>query len=1377
MSRGRSRRGRKKSVYDENKDANKAEHHHRATLQQLYGKSAAVRGIVPGANVKLFIFINSTAREVGLGSLPDNSGSDTLQRKLHNHQLPNTQQHDYVSVRNIHIHSDAAKFPYPYDFKGAEGPPGTLGDIYPTGFYAWDTRMMRAAAENRDTDGRDGLDFPHDDHDANTRDSQVDKSLNETITVNKTTAGARRGKKDRKSPKQQHQQGHSQKNGKELENSTSAISSSSTIQDPLDRQKNCDRSPKPVTQTTLDVTDTIGSTAAAVAPGAIAEKQTSPGQDGGITTPVDNSNTDSSAGAMLASADDARGTSISTEQFSRTNYDIGTCHLMLDQLAIPEITLRDVSEQHVCALFQNMLENGLSYAAGLITVCILRSNQNEDNNKRRRKVDGGNGKHNTNGAAGDAEERTPPAQLQSLSVVKHCSGRSRTLDHSITATTIDGVHRLLALRRVKVEQHRLAQDNSPGANRLRWVHLPLRVQYMQRIDGKELKLEELMKLGAMMNDTTSIVRKDTDILSVLHSVMSLMRCCGEDRSVPATDLRVIDVSRIMRASQFMRFECLSTCSKWARLGKVMLTHPEVWEKLKRLNSVPKGARLGISHLSSPYLSALDGQALSLLLDSLFAFINPPPTASPRRRSHHSIDDFYINFALLFESCIRTLFWQYGKSLQLSMTDFLGVSIPGPRNRTRTIREEFIHNVIQFVSTDTEKARLKEEGMRRARCNRLQVRIANHFKPPPPPPQQPMQNEQDIIEKKKRHHMLHERKEKLDKKRKRGSIVPPPMTTRKGSAPANQQAGMSVDEQDHQQQQSNKKKKKNGQDDAVSTDKHDAQKTQPGLPLPPAPSAPPPPPPPSINDPSVARARKSPSEKGLHSRRNRRPPSPGGPTLDSKGYIVPEETEDGGSYDDSVNPLPLSGVRPMVSGNRTSNGQSAKSLPAYSASEIALCRRLASMTPDTLRSLILQDETHIREVDMVQVLRGIYIPPSHRAHEFVSIVDIFAMNLCAWRMAANQLQRTRAHMLGCMDISGQHSDALVNGYMSGTGMPYFQMCRDQVRLRGYTVMHGFADMQSLSRSDIRAIESNTEIGDMFKIPVQQLFNFFLGTWNSRGAHLGPVRTESLWAPIMNTENEEDVKAEKEGAARFSSTRYLVMDWVEKNVANTKIVRRRALLDTWIALLVRMLGLEEEELAGCADNGARTLYIPATGGRLLITGANCPRQIPHNDFPVPHISERKEKLPGYFTLVSGADPFALWICPFSHNFVFETADAILTMSTALQMRKIIIPPHSVLVAHGFLQHAGGGAVDRLTEHTSTRYHLYFAPDSQPLPGSLFFAMGKQLQFDERVPLCSDEPSPVPPSSCPAAEVAEFNCPPYISASQLSVPYNNTSGGHKI
>ena len=53
-------------------------------------------------------------------------------------------------------------------------------------------------------------------------------------------------------------------------------------------------------------------------------------------------------------------------------------------------------------------------------------------------------------------------------------------------------------------------------------------------------------------------------------------------------------------------------------------------------------------------------------------------------------------------------------------------------------------------------------------------------------------------------------------------------------------------------------------------------------------------------------------------------------------------------------------------------------------------------------------------------------------------------------------------------------------------------------------------------------------------------------------------------------------------------------------------------------------------GLVQGEEEKMYVPVTGGRILITGENCPRQVAHNDFQVLGKKDL-HSFPRYFMIV--------------------------------------------------------------------------------------------------------------------------------------------------
>ena len=126
--------------------------------------------------------------------------------------------------------------------------------------------------------------------------------------------------------------------------------------------------------------------------------------------------------------------------------------------------------------------------------------------------------------------------------------------------------------------------------------------------------------------------------------------------------------------------------------------------------------------------------------------------------------------------------------------------------------------------------------------------------------------------------------------------------------------------------------------------------------------------------------------------------------------------------------------------------------------------------------------------------------------------------------------------------------------------------------------------------------------------------------------------------------------------------------------------------------------------------RDLYLPVSGGRFLLTGKDCPAQVGHNDF-----DHRQGTGPGFFVIVTGAEPANLWVCDGSHKHVGLSAKKRNQLAQILRLKRITIPRNSVFIGHGFLQHAGA----EWSKNGSLRYNSYHIPDGHVLHDAVAFA----------------------------------------------------------
>lgn len=151
-----------------------------------------------------------------------------------------------------------------------------------------------------------------------------------------------------------------------------------------------------------------------------------------------------------------------------------------------------------------------------------------------------------------------------------------------------------------------------------------------------------------------------------------------------------------------------------------------------------------------------------------------------------------------------------------------------------------------------------------------------------------------------------------------------------------------------------------------------------------------------------------------------------------------------------------------------------------------------------------------------------------------------------------------------------------------------------------------------------------------------------------------------------------------------------------------------------------------------DGKAESWLPATGGRFLLSGEDVVDQCGHNDFAV------KDTLsPGYFVIVSGIRGASLMVCPGSQKYVRYNPGRRELIRRSLQMEEIMIPPLSMFIGHGYLQHAGAG----WRGHHAVRYHTYVAPTSHPLPDAISFAYDWSMSRGDGTNPLEEDPAKPP------------------------------------
>ena len=366
------------------------------------------------------------------------------------------------------------------------------------------------------------------------------------------------------------------------------------------------------------------------------------------------------------------------------------------------------------------------------------------------------------------------------------------------------------------------------------------------------------------------------------------------------------------------------------------------------------------------------------------------------------------------------------------------------------------------------------------------------------------------------------------------------------------------------------------------------------------------------------------------------------------------------------------------------------------------------------------------------LTAAHIPEDHRAFQTVGAEDIMSLHKCLWYLG----YKAGEPMYGLQDISAE--EATPELFMLRASS-FFSLRKAEIDHRGYSILERFADHSTVPEEFWKRKDSETEFAafgnvmESFRaIGIQHVMDTFNAIFKEENGKEKAHNEEeerkmvlagedgyepyvrTLFRPIVNTGYpDQDEKDKDTGAVRFQSSQDCVTSHIEGKEELRWLVERKALLDVWLGLIACALGLTN------SDKGPKC-WLPASGGRFLITNPGCKRQTAHNDFPhekyVPGSTH-----PGYFIMVSGEDDFPIWVMPGSHDFCKFTEWRRCAVGVFSQMEKIIVPKNSVFIGHGLLTHAGAGWEDRLRSSVTPRYHIYLRPENFQLINSVYYALG--------------------------------------------------------
>lgn len=458
--------------------------------------------------------------------------------------------------------------------------------------------------------------------------------------------------------------------------------------------------------------------------------------------------------------------------------------------------------------------------------------------------------------------------------------------------------------------------------------------------------------------------------------------------------------------------------------------------------------------------------------------------------------------------------------------------------------------------------------------------------------------------------------------------------------------------------------------------------------------------------------------------------------------------------------------------------SMRDVAPYDGPENPLFARLVHKSPKLWRSSLV---THVQPL-----LAQMHMPAQHRSHIALCIEDVRRNHhVVWWRAAYSYLKRAGgwedigAFVTG-IDEQAQSADAKMWAAAlewPEEGAVYFAEKRAQVMERGWCVLGGFMADHKLPEQVVvsprsyipeacaAASCSGGGGGSSAEghVVVQPSATLALRRHYSRAEALGRLETHVTalfpnlqqrveqphpadWSWIINRGAVEDSEEGGKGVGRYMSKHRLVTETLEEGDAWG--ARARALQDARIGQAVSCLRLGGSSGSSSSTSttavaaGSRpsvpSMFVPNTGGRWLVTVKGCGRQTLHSDFAVqPEVALNDKGNPGFFTVTTGAQDVAIWLCPRSHRDVGremqEERTALRGVLPERKAEKVRVAPYSILVARGDMQHCGAAYEDNGSQADAiVRYHMYFVPTGEVLPDGVH----RRLNYKPRFPAEAEE-----------------------------------------
>lgn len=1228
--------------------------------------SPADRGISPGGRVNIYAKKDGKVVSIGTAEatrIVCEGGRSSFATKMHCHDLgPNL-----ISCFNASIYDGYECVPYPYVFHTTDMFPKTVGELKGI-YFSWDHRAMTAVGGGGDENPEDGQDVEMDLGDEDVEMAEAGEGNSgqvvgvEEVPVEEVVVGT-------------------EKRGEEEEQVLEVSEVEKQVDEVVIQQ---------------------------------ADKGISP----------------------IASARDDVGVDVQLEKFNENAYTKVEVKVKLSQLLDPELPIRDINEEHKQELEEAMAP-GFDYSRGFILVTPKR------------------------------EHCEPDSKTFVNNALRPLSGHVYLLKDNFSLEVIDGGHR----------KNIMNEFAANPQEKTEWVNEILRVHLITRKDNKPMTAREKLLFMKKSNNDSSLVLVDNDLISMLESIRRYAKGFEQQVQKGFIETKTSAIVADLIASRFFGRQSTSTYSRNVRVGKLAVGYEGFTADLRRLAREGGSAVIGISHLDDGTIMKCGRLFIPYILNALDNFLRKSGVEKTKYNGHG-----FFTTTLNLLNGVYSLFQKLDRKNYPSFQSVMDAELKNVGGSMITIERSIYNctRLYHYISPTMRKHAQNKKKIE-DREKKLLQRIKNRFATelglegprkrtggsedkqsnkrsapgasrPPVPTRVPaadvvieISDDEGPPSKKMRKTRARPGSgllevglhgvdiERIGKRSQVGEAAGGGSSAQVGVGSARKatdrpplpsparasrgQAGSKSRTTKTASRIEGPKKVTGGVEETVSSALEEVD----------------------LEVEEGARPGPGPVGAGAGQKRVESPAvSTGGVggidnnvsaahTMSMEGgadalLAIEKEVGLSGAGNEGVEEEFRSTASPAVStggvggvSNAMSAGRAAKALQVIEklvGSSVAgreggeeedSCTTLPlkelvkyCRLPDSLKGDVAENAP---DMTLGSLLQTVFLSPTHRASQFMSVEDVLALGKIA-HVFGGYYKRKNLNL--CPPNSKNTLEGML-GEKACLSMAFFGEKAEEVKHRGYCILDNFACPTVLDGEEVD-IKLATDQDFLYSIEnhgklMEEVFKTYPGTEKMKSAE-----NQKLWTPIFTKAVESmDDKINETGVVRVQSS----YDLVNQLPGNLNwVARRRTVQDVWIGWLCSLMNLDE--------GGKYRIQFPDHGCRYLYTPEGAMRQVGHQDFPV-----NAEKGHGYFVITTSDKPRPLYVCESSHKFVFYTEeDRLLDMAHTLVLEKIIIPPNSVFIGHGYLQHAGAEGDNNMCDHK------YLPPVGTIITDQVFFAYGWSL-----------------------------------------------------